>query len=164
MAITLARVDDRVIHGQTTTRWTKSRLVQGILVVGDDIANDELRKKVLKAAAGNIKLGIYTVEQAVTSIPKGINSDKSFFLISNSPQTFAKMVKAGIDFGKTLNIGPMNTREGAKVLGRTVAIDEKDYEAFEYLTQQGIDIQFQLLPDDEVKPWKVMKEKYDSIK
>ena len=43
-------------------------------------------------------------------------------------------------------------------------IDEKDYEAFEYLTQQGIDIQFQLLPDDEVKPWKVMKEKYDSIK
>ncbi len=101
----------------------------------------------------------------MTSIPKGINSDKSFFLISNSPQTFAKMVEAGIDFGKTLNIGPMNTREGAKVVGRTVAIDEKDYEAFEYLTQQGIDIQFQLLPDDEVKPWKVMKkEKYDSIK
>ncbi|MGG5318434.1 PTS system mannose/fructose/N-acetylgalactosamine-transporter subunit IIB [Enterococcus sp. AZ072] len=164
MTITLARIDDRVIHGQTTTRWTKARSVQGILVVGDDIAQDDLRKRVLKAAAGNLKLGVYTTEQAVESIPKGKNSTKDFFLISNSPQTFAKLVEMGVDFGKKLNVGPMNTREGAKVLGRTVAIDQKDYDAFEYMDQQGIEIGFQLLPDDETKPWRVMKEKYNSLK
>lgn len=163
MTITLARIDDRVIHGQTTTRWTKARSVQGILVVGDDIAQDDLRKRVLKAAAGNLKLGVYTTEQAVESIPKGKNSNKDFFLISNSPQTFAKLVELGVDFGKKLNVGPMNTREGAKVLGRTVAIDQKDYDAFEYMDQQGIEIGFQLLPDDEAKPWKIMKEKYDAM-
>lgn len=59
--------------------------------------------------------------------------------------------------------GPMNTRAGAKVLGRTVAIDEKDYEAFDYMEQQGIEIGFQLLPDDESKPWKVLKAKFDSM-
>lgn len=164
MTITLARVDDRVIHGQTTTRWTKARSVQGILVVGDDIAKDELRKKVLKAAAGNLKLGVYTIEQSKESIPKGRESKKDFFLISNSPQTFAELVKLGVDFGKKLNVGPMNTREGAKVLGRTVAIDEKDYEAFEYMHNQGIEIGFQLLPDDEIKSWESMKAKYDSLK
>ncbi len=47
----ISKNDDRVIHGQTTTRWTKARSVQGILVVGDDIAQDDLRKRVLKAAA-----------------------------------------------------------------------------------------------------------------
>jgi len=163
MTITLARIDDRVIHGQTTTRWTKARSVQGILVVGDDIAKDDLRKKVLKAAAGNLKLGIYTTEQAIESVPKGRDSAKDFFLISNSHQTFAELVRLGVDFGKLLNVGPMNTREGAKVLGRTVAIDEKDYEAFDYMDQQGIEIKFQLLPDDEPKSWKVMKAKYDSL-
>ncbi|WP_122646112.1 PTS system mannose/fructose/N-acetylgalactosamine-transporter subunit IIB [Enterococcus mediterraneensis] len=163
MTITLARIDDRVIHGQTTTRWTKSRSVQGILVVGDDIARDDLRKKVLKAAAGNLKLGVYTTEQAITSIPKGKNSEKDFFLISNSPQTFAELVRLGVDFGGKLNVGPMNTREGAVVLGRTVAIDAKDYDAFEYMSQHGIDIGFQLLPDDEIKSWKTMKAKYDSL-
>ena len=163
MTITLARIDDRVIHGQTTTRWTKARPVQGILVVGDDIAKDELRKKVLKAAAGNLKLGVYTIEQSKESVPKGKESKKDFFLISNSPQTFAEMVRLGIDFGKKLNVGPMNTRAGAKVLGRTVAIDEKDYEAFEYMEQQGIEIGFQLLPDDEIKTWKSLKAKYDSM-
>lgn len=163
MTITLARIDDRVIHGQTTTRWTKARAVQGILVVGDDIAKDDLRKKVLKAAAGDLKLGVYTVDQAVESVPKGRDSKKDFFLISNSPQTFAKMVELGIDFGKKLNVGPMNTRAGAKVLGRTVAIDEKDYAAFDYLAAQGIEIGFQLLPDDDSKPWSVMKAKFDSM-
>lgn len=163
MTITLARIDDRVIHGQTTTRWTKARSVQGILVVGDDIAKDDLRKKVLKAAAGNLKLGVYTTEQAIESIPKGKDSSKDFFLISNSPQTFAKLVELGVDFGKKLNVGPMNTREGAKVLGRTVAIDQKDYDAFEYMEQHGIEIGFQLLPDDETKPWRVMKDKYNSM-
>lgn len=164
MSISLARVDDRVIHGQTTTRWSKTRAVQGILVVGDDIAKDDLRKKVLKAAAGNLKLGVYSVEQAKESVPKGMHSDKPFFLISNSPQTFAQMVKEGIDIGKVLNIGPMNTREGAIVLGRTVAIDQNDYDAFQYLSDKGIEIQFQLLPDDEIKSWDVMKEKYNSLK
>ncbi|MGY3749249.1 PTS system mannose/fructose/N-acetylgalactosamine-transporter subunit IIB [Vagococcus acidifermentans] len=163
MTISLARVDDRVIHGQTTTRWTKMRPVQGILVVGDNIASDDLRKRVLKAAAGNLKLGIYTVEQAVESIPKGVNSSKKFFLISDSPQTFARLTELGVDFGGKLNVGPMNTREGAKVLGRTVAIDEKDYDAFNYMESQGIEIEFQLLPDDEIKSWSSMRKKYESL-
>ncbi len=64
MTISLARIDDRVIHGQTMTRWSKKYPIQGILVVSDDIANDEMRKKILKAAAADIKLGIYSVEQA----------------------------------------------------------------------------------------------------
>ena len=48
MTISLARVDDRVIHGQTTTRWSKERPVQGILVVGDEIIRMICERKVLK--------------------------------------------------------------------------------------------------------------------
>ncbi|MWN32451.1 MULTISPECIES: PTS system mannose/fructose/N-acetylgalactosamine-transporter subunit IIB [unclassified Gilliamella] len=163
MTITLTRVDDRVIHGQIMTRWTKVRPVDGILVVGDNIASDELRKRVLKAAAGTLKIGIYTVEQGVDKIKQGMESTKNFFLISDSPQTFEKLLRAGAKLNPTLNIGCMNTREGAKVLGRTVAIDENDYKAFEYIEAQGIKIEFQLLPDDEPKSWSIMKKKYDTL-
>lgn len=69
----------------------------------------------------------------------------------------------GIDFGKVLNVGPMNTRPGTKVLGRTVALDQADYDAFEDIANHGIEIQFQLLPDDEIKPWSTMKKKFDSM-
>ena len=163
MSISVVRIDDRVIHGQTMTRWTKARPVDGILVVGDNIAHDKLRRKVLKAAANDLKVGIYTVAEAGEKIKKGIESKKKFFLISDSPKTFAQMTDMGIDFGKVLNVGPMNTRPGTKVLGRTVAIDQDDYNAFEDIAMHGIDIQFQLLPDDEIKPWSTMKKKYDSM-
>lgn len=163
MTVTLTRIDDRVIHGQITTRWTKVRPVDGILVVGDNIAADELRKRVLKAAAGNLKIGVYTVAKGVDKIQQGIQSPKNFFLISDSPQTFAKLLEAGANIGQTLNVGCMNTRAGAKVLGRTVAIDENDYKAFDYIASKGINIEFQLLPDDEPKSWAVMKKKFDAL-
>ena len=163
MSISVVRIDDRVIHGQTMTRWTKARPVDGILVVGDNIAHDKLRRKVLKAAANDLKVGIYTVAEAGEKIKKGIESKKKFFLISDSSKTFAQMADMGIDFGKVLNVVPMNTRPGTKVLGRTVAIDQDDYNAFEDIAKHGIDIQFQLLPDDEIKPWSTMKKKYDSM-
>lgn len=165
MSISLIRVDDRVIHGQTTTRWSKVRSVQSIMAIGDDVAKDELRKRVLKAAAGNLKVGIYSVDQAVDKVSRAIESDKDFFIISNSPQYLARLVEKGVDLGKKeINIGPMNSRAGAKVLGRTVAIDEKDYEAFEFLESKGYVIQFQLLPDDDIKSWATMKAKYNESK
>lgn len=164
MAITLARVDDRLIHGQTTTRWSKERRCDGILVVGDDVANDPLRKRVLKAAAGDLRLGIYSTKEALEGIEKGMNSNKNFFLISSSPQAFAELTRLGADFGKELNIGCMNTRPGAKVIGRTLAIDDKDYEAFDFLEETGININFQLLPDNEPKSWIEVKQKYELMK
>lgn len=78
MSISVVRIDDRVIHGQTMTRWTKARPVDGILVVGDNIAHDKLRRKVLKAAANELKVGIYTVAEAGDKIAKGIASKKKF--------------------------------------------------------------------------------------
>ncbi len=163
MGITLARVDDRVIHGQTTTRWSKARDVEGIIVIGDKIFEDKLRMRVLKAAAGHLKIGIYPMSHAVMKVQAAMESSKDLFLISDSPQNFAELMKLGGNFGGVLNVGCMNTSPGAKVIGRTVAIDQLDYEAFDYLEKQGVTINFQLLPDDEVKSWQEMKQKYNSI-
>lgn len=163
MTISLVRVDDRVIHGQTMTRWTKARPVDGILVVGDSIAHNKLRRRVLKAAANDLKVGIYTVAEAPEKIANGVASKKRFFLISDSPQTFSQLVDMGVDFGQKLNVGPMNTRPDTKVLGNTVAIDQADYDAFQNINDHGIEIQFQLLPDDSVCSWTTLKNKYDSM-
>lgn len=164
MAISLVRVDDRIIHGQTTTRWSKERPVDGILVVDDNVFNDDLRRRVLKAAAGKLKLGIYTRAQGPEKIQKGMESRKNFFLISGSPQTFAQLLRNGANFGKEINIGCMNTRASAVVVGRTLAIDDEDYKAFDYLESKKIHLSFQLLPDDEPKNWPEIRKKYNQIK
>lgn len=164
MSITLVRVDDRIIHGQTTTRWSKARDLFGFIVVSDKVANDALRKRVLKVAADNYRIGIYDEEIGISKIAQARDSKKNYFVISDSPQNFANIMKNGGDFGNVLNIGCMNTRPGTKVLGRTVAIDDKDYEALDYMYNNGINIQFQLLPSDPIRDWPTMKKIYDSMK
>lgn len=163
MAVTLVRVDDRIIHGQTTTRWTKARDVYGIVVVGDKVANDDLRKRVLKAAAGNYRLGVYPDELGPEKIKQAFEAKKDYFVIAESPIVFANVVKAGGDLGKTINIGPMNAKPGAKNLGQTLSLDEKDMEAFQYLHDKGYDLSFQVIPTDKPRTWDEVKAKYDSL-
>lgn len=163
MAITFVRIDDRVIHGQTTTRWAKEFPIDGFIVVGDEIVNDTLRRRVLKAAAGDLKLGVYDELNATGKIESAKNSKNNFFLITNSPQVFARLHKTGADIGNKINVGPMNTREGAITVGRTLSLDKNDYDAFNYLADQNIEIYFQLIPEEEKKSWSEIKKKFETL-
>lgn len=162
MTVTLVRVDDRIIHGQITTRWTKARNVHGIIVVGDAVAEDNLRQRVLKAAANNYPLGVYNEDIGVEKIKKAMESDKDYFIIAESPIVFANLVRKGVDLGGEINIGPMNHKPGAKALGETTSLTEKDYEAFEYLSEQGYKLNFQVIPDHKPRTWETVMKKYNS--
>lgn len=164
MSIVLARVDDRVIHGQTTTRWIAVKPADAILVISDKIASDELRCRVLKAAAGTLKLGIYTLEQGPAALEKAQASPKNFFVISDSIRNFADLTKLGGNYGQALNVGNLNaTREGTKNMGNTVMLNDEDAVALDELEEAGIDIQFQLLPDDQIRTWSAVKAKYQAM-
>lgn len=49
--IVLARVDDRLIHGEVVSVWTPSLNVNRIIVVDDEVAADKFNKRVIKALA-----------------------------------------------------------------------------------------------------------------
>ena len=164
MAITLARVDDRVIHGQTMTRWVAQRGADSIIVISDAVASDSLRVKVLKAAAGNIKFGVFSIQQGIAALEKVHASDKRFFIISDTIKGFADLTRLGADYGGVLNIGNYSiVSEGARNLGNAFLLNESDVRELDYLASQGIDIQFQAIPDDAPKSWAVMKEKYNAL-
>ena len=51
MQITLARIDDRLIHGQVTTVWSKVANARRIIICNDEVYNDEVRRTLLRQAA-----------------------------------------------------------------------------------------------------------------
>ena len=161
MSISLARVDDRVIHGQTMTRWVAQKPADCIIVISDAVAADPLRTKVLKAAAGNLKFGVFNI----AALEKARASEKRFFVISDAIKGFADLTRRGADYGGVLNIGNYSVgREGAVNLGNAFLLFEDDVSELDYLASQGVDIQFQAIPDDQVKSWPTMKAKYESLK
>jgi PTS system sorbose-specific IIB component len=64
MNITLARIDDRLIHGQVTTVWSKVANAQRIIICNDDVYNDEVRRTLLRQAAPpGMKVNVVSLEK-----------------------------------------------------------------------------------------------------
>ena len=51
MDIRLVRIDDRLIHGQVATVWTRLSKAERIIVISDEVARDHLRKTLLRQVA-----------------------------------------------------------------------------------------------------------------
>ena len=49
--VVLARIDDRLIHGQVVTGWLKLTNGNKIYIVDDKLKNDAMMKTILKTAA-----------------------------------------------------------------------------------------------------------------
>ncbi|WP_027955920.1 PTS system mannose/fructose/N-acetylgalactosamine-transporter subunit IIB [Halobacillus kuroshimensis] len=155
MPISFVRIDDRVIHGQIVTRWTRWKDCHGILVIDDQIAQDPMQKKIFSnAVPKSIKIGIYTMDEGVEKINKAKGAKNSYFVIVKSPLTLQRLIEKGADFGHAINVGPMSARENTEYIGKNVSITPDERQAFDYLDSNDIDISFQLVPEENVYKWK----------
>lgn len=71
--IVLARVDDRLIHGEVVTAWTPSLSANRIVIVDDTVAADKFNKRVLMALAPQgTKVAVLSVEGATKALQKPV--------------------------------------------------------------------------------------------
>lgn len=148
MKIGLARIDDRLIHGQVATRWTKETNVNRIIVVSDEVAADKMRSTLLKQVAPpGVTAHVVDVEKAIRvyNNPK-YAKDRVMFLFTN-PTDVVRLVEGGVDI-KSVNIGGMAFRQGKTQVNNAVSVDEKDVEAFKKLNARGIELEVRKVSSD----------------
>ena len=110
MNITLARIDDRLIHGQVTTVWSKVANAQRIIICNDEVYNDEVRRTLLRQAAPpGMKVNVVNIEKAVAVYHNPQYRGTNRFLSFHSPTGCLSMVRQGVKIG-ILNIGGMAWR------------------------------------------------------
>uniref|UniRef100_UPI001F4B4F0F PTS system mannose/fructose/N-acetylgalactosamine-transporter subunit IIB n=1 Tax=Escherichia coli TaxID=562 RepID=UPI001F4B4F0F len=110
MNITLARIDDRLIHGQVTTVWSKVANAQRIIICNDEVYNDEVRRTLLRQAAPpGMKVNVVNIEKAVAVYHNPQYQDETVFYLFTRPQDALAMVRQGVKID-TLNIGGMAWR------------------------------------------------------
>ena len=148
MIITLARVDDRLIHGQVTTVWSKESNADRIIIVSSEVYKDDIRKTLLKQAAPpGMKVNIVDVPKAIAvyNNPKYQN-EKVFYLFTN-PREVVDLVKGGIPLEK-LNIGGMQFKQGKTQISKAVSLDAGDVAAFRELHQLGVKLDLRVVKTD----------------
>lgn len=149
MKIGLTRIDDRLIHGQVATRWTKETNVQRIIVVSDEVANDHVRKTLLtQVAPPGVTAHVVDVDKMVRvwNNPK-YGQDRVMLLFTN-PTDVLRVVEQGVDI-KTVNIGGMAFRQGKTQVNNAVSVDEKDIAAFRKLNERNIELEVRKVSSDQ---------------
>lgn len=141
MIIKLARIDDRLIHGQVATVWTKETGVNRIIVVSDEVAADTVRKTLLtQVAPPGVKAHVVDVAKASRVYNNAkYATDKVMFLFTN-PTDVLRVIEDGIDI-TSVNIGGMAFHEGKQMVTNAISVDATDIKAFNALNDKGIELE-----------------------
>lgn len=148
MKIVLARIDDRLIHGQVATAWSKETKCERIIVCNDDVANDTIRRTLLvQVAPPGIKASVLEVEKAIRVYKNPRYENDKVLLLFTNPTDVVKMVEGGVDI-KSVNIGGMAFREGKRMITNFISVDEEDINVFLKLKELGVELEIRKVPAD----------------
>ncbi len=152
--ISFIRIDDRMIHGQTCTRWSLEYPCTGLIAVNDKAASTPVLKAAYKNASDK-KTFVWTMEEWQAKKAKVLASQDQYFLIAKSPVDMARvLLDQPFDPGvKTIIVGPCNDRPGAVKLGNNQSITQEEAEAFEKLMAAGYNIEFALVKETAIGNW-----------
>ncbi|WP_101775768.1 PTS mannose transporter subunit IIAB [Pasteurella oralis] len=148
LEIGLARIDDRLIHGQVATRWTKESKVTRIVVVNDDVAKDSVRSTMLKSVVPpGVTAHVVNVEKMIRVYNNPEYAGERMMLLFTNPTDVVRLAEAGVEF-KSINIGGMAYKDGKKMITSAVAVDDKDIEAFKVLDAKNIELDVRKVSND----------------
>ena len=148
LVIGLARIDDRLIHGQVATRWTKESRVTRIVVVNDEVAKDSVRSTMLKSVAPpGVTAHVVPVDKMIRVYNNPEYANERMMLLFTNPTDVVRLMEAGVEF-KSINIGGMAYRDGKKMITSAVSVDDKDIEAFKALDAKGIELDVRKVSND----------------
>ncbi len=153
--ISFIRIDDRMIHGQTCTRWSLEYPCTGLVAVNDKAAETPVLKAAYKNASDK-KTFVWTLADWQAKKEKVLASKDQYFLIAKNPVDMAKvLLDQPFDPGiKEIVVGPCNDRPGAVKLGNNQSITQEEAEAFEKLMAAGYNIEFALVKETAIGNWK----------
>ena len=154
------RLDERLIHGQITTAWSRFLDVNAIIVASDKLATDQLATQVLlmSAPAGK-KVAVKSIVDAIKllSDPRGANM--RMLVIADNPADVVKLMEA-------LPIKEVNIANYVKKkspdktqLTRGVNADQEDLAIFKKMVEMDAHVFSQLIPSQGVTDFtKIVRE------
>jgi mannose/fructose/N-acetylgalactosamine-specific phosphotransferase system component IIB len=150
--IVLARIDDRLIHGQVSVGWSRHLRADRIVVVSDEAAADP-------AAAALMALGtpeglafecVAAAEAAARWAGWEAEAARTIVLAA-SPAVFASLVRAGAPV-RDVNLGGLHPPSGGTALADGVYAGPGDLEALRDLVAAGVRVEVKTVPSAAGRP------------
>lgn len=146
--IRIARIDDRLIHGQVVTAWVKTYPIQEILIVADDLAKNLLMQRIYKSVAPHdVEINVLDKDGAVSFLKDTKAQTKELMVLVKTPDVFEYLIDNGIEISKII-IGGMGLMPGRQTLIKNVSANEAERETLRRLIRMGVRIVYQMVPNE----------------
>lgn len=153
--VKLFRIDYRLLHWQTGVLWVQKLDVNMILVAGDAVAKDEMRKNLIKLAAPkSVKTCVVSTDKAAEFL-NSANAQKYSIELLVETTDDALALATAVPGLRDLNAALMKTEPGKKMMTKYLAVDDHDIENFEKMIDMGVDVKCYTIPTE--KPVNITK-------
>lgn len=157
--ISLYRIDDRVIHGQTMIKLLPQYPCDGIIIVDNGIARNKALFQIYKQVVPDtIKVLCFTIEKAVKKLPEANSSDKKYIIIFKNIITVKKLLDEGYKINDVISVGTASKKSNSHYVIEGFALTKDEITVFDYLDKQ--DYNFSIIPMGGIKKtitWKEIK-------
>ena len=151
LKINLARIDTRLLHGQVATAWTPASKADRIIVASDAVAQDDLRKQLIKQAApGNVNANVVPISKLIEVAKDPRFGNTHALILFETVQDALRAIEGGVDI-KELNVGSMAHSTGKTMVNNVLSMDKDDVAAFEKLRDLGVQFDVRKVPNDSKK-------------
>lgn len=147
--INLVRIDDRLIHGQVMTKWSKGLGTNAIYVIDNETAEDEFMKQIYinTNSSSGLKIEVYSTSEVVDRWNKDqFGNDNAILLFKNIVS-----LKDVLDNGKLpvdkVNVGGISKKPDATFVINSVGLNKEDGDRLSEIASKGIEVSFQTVPD-----------------
>ena len=150
-SVKLARIDERLVHGQVMTNLSKRAGANAIFIVDDDVAKDEFMKSIFISSGSRtgLKVKIYSADDAVDLWKTKQFGNFNAILLAKNIKTVYEIIKKGIPILE-LNLGGIAKRPTTTYIINSVAIDKDGADKLKELRDvHGVDVYFQTVPSSQ---------------
>lgn len=148
MAVKLARIDDRLIHGQVVLGWVPHVRPDRIVVASDRVAGSDWERRFYTSCVPpEIKTSFFSVEETARRLSSDLFLAEALLLLFESAGDALALVEAGVEL-HDVNVGGLHYREGAIELLPFVFITEQERFALRELVKRGVTLSAQDVPSN----------------
>lgn len=146
MKITMARIDNRLLHGIVIAQYLPRADCQRIMVIDDDVALNPQKKEMMMLAKPNgYAASIIPLEKALENFKANKYEGQRIFILAKSPKIFLELVKIGVKIDELMVGATDMLNQGIKLSNRAF-ITDAEAEDIKEISKYGTKVVVQHTP------------------
>jgi mannose/fructose/N-acetylgalactosamine-specific phosphotransferase system component IIB len=145
MSLVLARIDDRLVHGQVVLVWGNCLSATSLLVADDAVAANPWERELMGTTAENMEVEVVAIAELPARLELEEERGGATILLLRSPAAALAAVEAGAAIDE-MNLGGLHFAPGKEKILDYIYLNEADRLALTALQERGVRLIAQDVP------------------